>query len=97
MKQALKLGFTLALYAAVSCFALAIVNNFTAPVIEQHAKETGSERAKAILADWDSYKHNFKKIIPNDYLRIMTEIAAEEKSGKPYDDAVLDAFRKCTA
>ena len=66
-------------------------------LIKQHAEETGSERAKAILADWDSYKHNFKKIIPNDYLRIMTEIAAEEKSGKPYDDAVLDAFRKCTA
>jgi len=66
-------------------------------LIEQHTKETGSERAKAILADWDSYKHNFKKIIPNDYLRIMTEIAAEEKSGKPHDEAVLDAFKKCSA
>ena len=66
-------------------------------LIEQHAAETGSERAKAILADWDSYKHNFKKIIPNDYLRIMTEIYAEEKEGKPHDEAVLDAFKKCSA
>ena len=66
-------------------------------LIQQHAEETGSERAKAILADWEHYKTCFKKIIPNDYLKIMTEIAAEEKSGKPYDEAVLDAFRKCTA
>ena len=66
-------------------------------LITQHAEETGSERAKAILADWDNYKTKFKKIIPNDYLRIMTEIAAEEKAGTTHDEAVLAAFRKCTA
>ena len=66
-------------------------------LIEQHVKETGSERAKEILADWSHYKTCFKKIIPNDYLRIMTEIYAEEAQGKQYDEAVLDAFRKCTA
>ena len=66
-------------------------------LIEQHAAETGSERAKAILADWPHYKTCFKKIIPNDYLRIMTEIYAEEAQGKQYEEAVLDAFRKCTA
>ena len=66
-------------------------------LIEQHAEETGSERAKAILADWEHYKNCFKKIIPNDYLRIITNIYAEEAQGKQYDEAVLDAFRKCTA
>ena len=66
-------------------------------LIEQHAAETGSERAKAILADWEHYKNCFKKIIPNDYLRVMTEIASEEKTGKPHDEAVLNAFRKCSA
>ena len=66
-------------------------------LIEQHAAETGSERAKEILADWAHYKTCFKKIIPNDYLKIMTEIYAEEATGKQYDEAVLDAFRKCTA
>ena len=66
-------------------------------LITQHVEETGSERAKEILADWEHYKTCFKKIIPNDYLRIMTEITAEEKSGKPHDEAVLEAFRKCTA
>ena len=66
-------------------------------LIEQHAKETGSERAKAILADWDNMKTKFKKIIPNDYLRIMKEIAEQEKTISDHEEAVLAAFRKCTA
>ncbi len=66
-------------------------------LIEQHAVETGSERAKAILADWDNMKTKFKKIIPNDYLRIMKEIAVQETTCKDHDEAVLAAFRKCTA
>ena len=66
-------------------------------LIEQHAKETGSERAKAILADWDNMKTKFKKIIPNDYLRIMKEIVEQEKTIANHEDAVLAAFRKCTA
>ncbi len=66
-------------------------------LIEQHAKETGSERAKAILADWEHYKTSFKKIIPNDYLKVMTEIAAEESNGVEHDTALLNAFRKVSA
>ena len=66
-------------------------------LIEQHAKETGSERAKAILADWEHYKTSFKKIIPNDYLKVMTEIAAEEANGVEHDTALLNAFRKVSA
>ena len=66
-------------------------------LIEEHVKETESRRGKEILSDWEHYKKCFKKIIPNDYLRIMTEIYAEENSGKAHDDAVLAAFKKCTA
>ena len=66
-------------------------------LIEQHVAETGSVRAKAILADWEYYKTCFKKIIPNDYLRIMTEIAAQERAGTEHDEAVLAAFKKCSA
>ena len=66
-------------------------------LIEQHEKETGSLRAKEILSDWESWKGRFKKIIPNDYLKIMSEIAAQEKAGSKHDDAVLAAFKKCSA
>ncbi|MBP5328750.1 MAG: glutamate synthase large subunit [Spirochaetaceae bacterium] len=66
-------------------------------LIEQHAAETNSARAKAVLADWAHYKTCFKKIIPNDYLRIMTEIYAEESHGTEHETAILNAFKKITA
>lgn len=66
-------------------------------LIEKHVAETGSEKGKAILADWASYKKMFKKIIPNDYLKIMSEIAKEENHGLKHEDAVLAAFKTCTA
>ena len=66
-------------------------------LIEQHVAETGSECAKAILADWEHYKNCFKKIIPNDYLKVMTEIAAEEANGIEHETALLNAFRKVSA
>ena len=66
-------------------------------LIEQHAKETGSKKAKTILADWEHYKYCFKKIIPNDYLKVVTEIFAQEKAGVEHEAAVLEAFKKCTA
>ena len=65
-------------------------------IIEQHVAETNSERGKLILTNWDYYKTCFKKIIPNDYLKIKTEIAAQEKTGLAYDEAVLAAFKKCS-
>ncbi len=66
-------------------------------MIEKHVKETSSEKGKMILDDWNHYKGMFKKIIPNDYLKIMTEISNQETLGLDYDDAVLSAFKKCTA
>ena len=66
-------------------------------LIEQHEKETGSQKAKTILSDWEHYKYCFKKIIPNDYLKVVTEIFAQEKAGVEHEAAVLEAFKKCTA
>lgn len=66
-------------------------------LIQQHILETESKRAKEILADWNHYRSCFKKIIPKDYLRIKIEIAAQESSGVKPEDAVLAAFKKCTA
>ena len=71
--------------------------NYLHTLIEEHVKETGSEKAKLILENWEHYKSCFKKIIPNDYLKIMSEIAAQEKTGINHDDAVLAAFKKCSA
>ena len=66
-------------------------------LVEKHYEETGSEKAKAILSDFSSFIPKFKKIIPNDYLKIMTEIARDEGNGMSHEEAALDAFKKCTA
>ena len=66
-------------------------------LLERHAAETGSKTAQTILADWERYRTLFKKIIPNDYLRVVTEIYAEEAAGAAHEAAVLAAFRKVTA
>ena len=69
--------------------------DFLHELIAQHHKETGSEKASQILADWEHFKDRFKKIIPNDYLFVTSEIHAQEKAGVPHDEAMLAAFRKC--
>ena len=66
-------------------------------LIERHTKETGSELGKKILADFDTYIKSFKKIIPNDYQRMMTEIAKGEARGLNHEESVMEAFKVVTA
>ena len=66
-------------------------------LIEKHCKETGSQLGKKILSDFDSYLPYFKKIIPNDYHRMIVEISHAEERGLPHEEAVLEAFKKITA
>lgn len=66
-------------------------------LIEKHTKETGSELGKKILADFETYLPFFKKIIPNDYHRMLVEISHAEERGLPHEEAVMEAFTKITA
>ena len=70
---------------------------FLKSLVEKHAKETGSVLAKKIAGDFDSYLPHFKKIVPNDYHRMMVEISKAEERGLSHDEAVLEAFKKVTA
>ena len=47
-------------------------------LIEQHQKESGSEKAKALLANWAASRAKFVKVFPNEYRRAMKEMAAKE-------------------
>jgi glutamate synthase (NADPH/NADH) large chain len=47
-------------------------------LIGLHARHTDSERAKAILADWDRYRPLFKKVMPVEYRRALAELAKEK-------------------
>jgi Predicted NADH:ubiquinone oxidoreductase, subunit RnfG len=56
MKQMLKLGLTLAAFAVVSCFLLALVNSITAPVIAQKQTAKMNEGMKTVFAGADSFE-----------------------------------------
>jgi glutamate synthase (NADPH/NADH) large chain len=47
-------------------------------MIEQHAKLTGSARAKEVLADWDAAREKFVKVFPHEYRRALKEMAAAQ-------------------
>ena len=66
-------------------------------LIERHVQETESQLGKQILADFDSFIPHFKKIVPNDYQRMLTEISHAEERGLNHEEAVLEAFKKITA
>ena len=44
--------------------------------IENHARYTGSARAREILEKWDRFRPRFVKVFPKEYRRALTELAA---------------------
>ena len=65
-------------------------------LIERHVAETDSELGRSILDDFDNIIGDFKKVIPNDYKRILQEIALAESRGLSRDDAEMQAFKTVT-
>ncbi|MCI8388925.1 MAG: glutamate synthase large subunit [Clostridiales bacterium] len=61
-------------------------------LIEAHVAATGSKLGKEILADFDKWLPSFKRIIPNDYQKMMTAIGRLEEKGIPHEQAKLEAF-----
>jgi glutamate synthase (NADPH/NADH) large chain len=47
-------------------------------LINNHANYTNSERAKAILADWEHARGKFVKVMPNEYKRALIELAEDK-------------------
>jgi glutamate synthase (NADPH/NADH) large chain len=43
-------------------------------LIERHFRYTGSERAKALLADWERSRTRFVKVLPTEYKRALGEL-----------------------
>ncbi|MDD3279374.1 MAG: glutamate synthase large subunit [Lachnospiraceae bacterium] len=61
-------------------------------MIQKHVEATGSAKGKKILADFKSYLPKFKKIIPNDYKRMMMLSAQLEEKGLSSEQAQIEAF-----
>ncbi len=65
-------------------------------LITQHVEATGSEKGRAILADFEHAAVSFKKILPRDYDRILKAIAQFEERGMTHDEAEIEAFYAVT-
>lgn len=61
-------------------------------LIENHVRETGSQIGKKILNDYEGYLPKFKKIIPNDYSKMMKAIGKMEEKGMSREQAEIEAF-----
>ena len=61
-------------------------------LITEHVQLTGSQRGQMILDRFDYYLPKFKKIIPNDYKRMLTLSASFEEKGMSTEQAQMEAF-----
>jgi glutamate synthase (NADPH) large chain len=52
-------------------------------LIVNHARYTGSTRAREILENWDVYLPKFRKVMPVEYRRALAELAAQ-RSGEQF-------------
>jgi glutamate synthase (NADPH) large chain len=52
-------------------------------LIVNHARYTGSSRAREILENWDAYLPKFRKVMPVEYRRALAELAAQ-RSGEQF-------------
>ena len=66
-------------------------------ILMDYEKETGSVLAAEILADFANRVSDFKKILPNDYQKMLTAISKYEEQGISHENAVLEAFEEVTA
>ncbi|HBA62972.1 MAG TPA: hypothetical protein DCZ20_03860, partial [Lachnospiraceae bacterium] len=65
-------------------------------LIEEHVAATGSPKGKEVLEHFRELLPKFKKIIPNDYKRMIRLMAHFEKMGDTPDQAGLEAFYEST-
>jgi len=63
---------------------------FVAALIEEHRERTGSRRAEALLAHWESTLAQLIKVVPLEYRRVLEEQSrAREKSAASHGQPVL--------
>ena len=60
-------------------------------LVERHGVETESVVAARLLEHWDTEVHEFVKVMPRDYRRILDATRAAEAVGRSVDEAVMEA------
>lgn len=65
-------------------------------LIQEHVDKTGSEKGRKILEAFEDYLPKFKKIIPNDYKKILKLSLHYEELGMDPEQAQVEAFYEIT-
>lgn len=60
-------------------------------LVELHQAETGSTVARRVLAGWVSESHNFVKVIPKDFKRVIKARKLAESEGRDPVKAIMEA------
>jgi len=63
-------------------------------LIERHVANTGSEKGRAVLANWSQTQAQFVKVMPKDYQRVLQALEKARASGLSGDEAVNAAFEE---
>ena len=61
-------------------------------MIQRHVAATGSERGRAVLAQWDAMSPQFVKVMPKDYKRMLQAIQDVKRTGLSGEAAIMAAF-----
>ena len=64
-------------------------------MLEKHVQYTGSVKAQKILADFEEELKKFKKVIPEDYKRLISATSQYEEQGMSREAAQIEAFYAC--
>ena len=63
-------------------------------LITRHAHYTNSSKAKTILADWPSWQKKFRKVMPVEYRRALSEMSQHQNAERTSVDALDIGVRK---
>jgi glutamate synthase (NADPH) large chain len=61
-------------------------------LVQRHAMATGSQYAWHILSHWDEHAHQFVRVLPYDYKRMLDKLSEAEARGLIGEEALLAAF-----
>ena len=62
-------------------------------ILTDYVKETKSELGTEILQNFDMFLPSFKKIVPNDYQKVLIAVSHFEEQGISHENAELEAFK----
>ena len=67
--------------------------SFVYDLIERHFAATDSVVARRVLADWEQARHQFRKVMPVDYRKVLEATARAEAAGLDVNEVIMAAAR----